>query len=261
MYFKTKIFISALLLTTLFFTGCGNAQDTEIIPIEIISKFPDLYETYPLEAINDNNNTIGAYNNPMIILVMGQSNIANHGARYDAFDYNATKDVYYFNGYELSSYASPIGANTDLATGRGSTFLPYLGDLLLENTSHDGILFVNIAVGGSTVNEWNTIYRRRINYAKDETYNFDGMKCMFKFYFNNKEGIIDILVQDYYTLKTLNAKEAYFVVGSDVYGPMGHELIPFIDKKSARTFLLEHKGEKVYTFDEITEYMVRSLGR
>jgi len=101
----------------------------------------------------------------------------------------------------------------------------------------------------------------RIKYPKDETYNFDGMKCMFKFYFNNKEGITDILVQDYYTLKTINAKEAYFVVGSDVYGPMGHELIPFKDKKSAKSFSLEHKGKEVLSFDEITEYMVRSLGR
>ena len=100
----------------------------------------------------------------------------------------------------------------------------------------------------------------RIKYPKGETYNFDGMKCMFKFYFNNKEGITDILVQDYYTLKTLNAKEAYFVVGSDVYGPMGHELIPFKDKKSATTFSLEHRGKHIYAFDEISEYMVRSLG-
>jgi len=100
----------------------------------------------------------------------------------------------------------------------------------------------------------------RINYPKDETYNFDGMKCMFKFYFNNKKGITDILVQDYYTLKTIDARSSYFVVGSDVYGPMGHELVPFNDKKSANIFLLEHKGKKVYFFDEITEHMVRSLG-
>jgi len=101
----------------------------------------------------------------------------------------------------------------------------------------------------------------RIKYPKNETYNFDGMKCMFKFYFNNKEGITDILVQDYYTLKTINAKEAFFVVGSDIYGPMGHELIPFKDEKSAKSFSLEHKGKQVLFFDEITEYLVRSLGR
>ncbi|MEA2073228.1 MAG: nitrous oxide reductase accessory protein NosL [Campylobacterota bacterium] len=101
----------------------------------------------------------------------------------------------------------------------------------------------------------------RIKYPKGETYNFDGAKCMFKFYFNNVEGITEVLVQDYYTLETLEARDSYFVVGSDVYGPMGHELIAFKDEKSAKTFSLEHKGKEVLFFDEITEYMVRSLGR
>jgi len=100
----------------------------------------------------------------------------------------------------------------------------------------------------------------RIKYPKGEIYNFDGTKCMFKFYFNNKKGITDILVQDYYTLKTINAKKAFFVVGSDVYGPMGYELIPFKDKKSAKSFSLEHKGKEVLSFDEITENMVHNLG-
>ena len=99
----------------------------------------------------------------------------------------------------------------------------------------------------------------QINYPKDETYKFDGIKDMMKFYFNNKEGITDILVQDYYTLNTLNAKEAFFVLGSDVTGPMGHELIAFSDKKKAMSFALEHKGKAPLSFDEITEYMVRSL--
>lgn len=101
----------------------------------------------------------------------------------------------------------------------------------------------------------------RIKYPKGETYNFDGTKCMFKFYFNNEKGITDILVQDYYTLKTIDARKAYFVVGSDVYGPMGNELIPFSDEKSAKTFSLEHRGKKVLPFNKITEYMVRSLDR
>jgi len=100
-----------------------------------------------------------------------------------------------------------------------------------------------------------------IKYNNDKVYNFDGIKCMFKFYFQNKEGIRDILIQDYYTLKTINAKKAFFVVGSDVYGPMGYELIPFKDKKSAKNFLLEHKGKELLSFDEITEYMVHNLGR
>jgi len=101
----------------------------------------------------------------------------------------------------------------------------------------------------------------RITYPKGESYSFDGVKDMMKFYFNNKEGIVDILVQDYYTLKTIDAKSAFFVIGSDVYGPMGNEFIPFEDEKSAKTFSLEHKGKKIIKFSQITLKMVHNLDK
>lgn len=99
----------------------------------------------------------------------------------------------------------------------------------------------------------------RINYPKGESYSFDGIKDMMKFYFNNKEGIVDILVQDYYTLKTIDARSAFFVLGSDVFGPMGNELIAFENEKSAKTFSLEHKGKKIMTFSQITPKLVHNL--
>jgi len=99
----------------------------------------------------------------------------------------------------------------------------------------------------------------QINYPNAESYKFDGIKDMMKFYFNNEEGIVDILVQDYYTLETINAREAYYVTGSDVLGPMGNELIAFKDAKSAKTFLLEHNGKHLYRFDALSEKMVRAL--
>jgi len=98
-----------------------------------------------------------------------------------------------------------------------------------------------------------------IDYPKGEIYKFDGIKDMMKFYFNNKEGITDILVKDYYTLETIDAKKAYFVIGSDVLGPMGNELIAFSSKESAKSFLLEHNGKHLFSFNELTEKMVRSL--
>jgi len=99
----------------------------------------------------------------------------------------------------------------------------------------------------------------RITYSKKEIYSFDGIKDMLKFYFNNKKGIKNVWVQDYYTLKTLDAKKAFYVIGSDVLGPMGNELIAFGTLKSAKNFSLEHKGKKVLPFDELTEKMVRSI--
>ena len=72
-------------------------------------------------------------------------------------------------------------------------------------------------------------------------YSFDGVKDMMKFYFDpmewgkyemaKKESISKILVTDYYSQKAIDAKVSYFVIGSDVYGPMGNELIPFIIEK------------------------------
>jgi len=98
-----------------------------------------------------------------------------------------------------------------------------------------------------------------IDYPHNEIYKFDGVKDMMKFYFNNEEGISRVVVKDYYTLKSIDARKAYFVVGSDVLGPMGNELIPFKDKKSAMTFALDHNGNSPLSFDELNEKMVRSI--
>jgi len=88
---------------------------------------------------------------------------------------------------------------------------------------------------------------------------FDGVKDMMKFYFDpqqfhhKKEALKNILVSDYYTLKSIPAKDAYYVIGSNIYGPMGEELIPFKTKADAVHFKMEHHGKKVITFDTIEE--------
>ncbi|MDT8339577.1 MAG: nitrous oxide reductase accessory protein NosL, partial [Sulfurimonas sp.] len=75
----------------------------------------------------------------------------------------------------------------------------------------------------------------------------------------HKEGISKMLVSDYYSQKAISAKEAYYVVGSDVYGPMGEELIPFAKESEAKTFYMDHKGSKILRFDEITEMEIKKL--
>ncbi len=93
----------------------------------------------------------------------------------------------------------------------------------------------------------------------DKHFSFDGVKDMMKYYFLNKEGISKMVVSDYYSQKTVDAKEAYYVVGSDVYGPMGDELIPFAKESEAKTFYMDHKGSKILKFDEITEAEIKKL--
>lgn len=98
----------------------------------------------------------------------------------------------------------------------------------------------------------------QIFYA-DMHYSFDGVKDLMKYYFEHKDGISKILVTDYYSQKAIEARDSYFVQGSDVYGPMGDELIPFEKLSDAKTFSMDHKGVKVLRFDAISADEVRKL--
>lgn len=96
---------------------------------------------------------------------------------------------------------------------------------------------------------------------------FDGAKDLFKFYFephkfkSNKQSqdIKAIYVKEYYDLSFIEATKAFYVIGSDVYGPMGLELVPFKSEKDAKEFLRDHQGKKIITFNDIDLSLLKSL--
>jgi nitrous oxide reductase accessory protein NosL len=94
---------------------------------------------------------------------------------------------------------------------------------------------------------------------------FDGVKDMMKFYIfdvdfpYDRSKISNIEVTDFYTLKAIEAKKAFYVVGSDVFGPMGNELIPFFTKDAAQNFISDHGGDKIILFSDITPKLVMGL--
>jgi len=96
-------------------------------------------------------------------------------------------------------------------------------------------------------------------------YYFDGVKDMMKYYIFdvdfpfNRAKIEQFEVSDFYTLAAISAKDAYYVIGSDIFGPMGDELIPFKTKESAENFMRDHKGDKIVMFDAITDKLVMGL--
>lgn len=99
-----------------------------------------------------------------------------------------------------------------------------------------------------------------------ETRYFDGVKDMMVFYFapqkyGAKAGatIGEIMVSDYYSLGPVDARKAFYVVGSDVNGPMGHEFIPFTTKANAESFSKDHQGKGIVTFEAITSEQVESM--
>ncbi len=98
---------------------------------------------------------------------------------------------------------------------------------------------------------------------------FDGVKDMMEFYFaphkyhhaHQKEDFIAIFVSDYYTLEKIEAKKSFFVEGSNIYGPMGHELIPFKNEADAKAFSASHNGKKIYQFNALTHEIIMGLDR
>jgi len=96
-------------------------------------------------------------------------------------------------------------------------------------------------------------------------YYFDGVKDMMKYYIFDadfpypRDSINSILVTDFYTLEGVDAKKAYYVLDSNMYGPMGHELIPFENEKEAKNFMIDHRGAAIVRFADITAKMVMAL--
>jgi nitrous oxide reductase accessory protein NosL len=88
---------------------------------------------------------------------------------------------------------------------------------------------------------------------------FDGPKDMFKYLLDLKRynpskqagDIESVQVTDYYKVSPIDGRKAWYVVGSDVNGPMGEELVPFIKESDAKAFSKDHKGKKVLPFKAV----------
>jgi nitrous oxide reductase accessory protein NosL len=110
-------------------------------------------------------------------------------------------------------------------------------------------------------------FAARIRFADGREAAFDGAKDLFKClldlhrYFPGKKAsdVVAVWVTDYYRLAAIDGRAAFYVSGSDVYGPMGKELIPFATEADAREFLKDHKGTAVYRFRDVTPAVVRAL--
>lgn len=96
---------------------------------------------------------------------------------------------------------------------------------------------------------------------------FDGPKDMMKYCLDiekyapsrKKEDIASMFVTEYYGLKAIDAKKAYYVIGSDVMGPMGKELVPFGEEAAAEEFMRDHKGRAVLGFGDISAETIKEL--
>ncbi|MBE0618704.1 MAG: nitrous oxide reductase accessory protein NosL [Proteobacteria bacterium] len=110
-----------------------------------------------------------------------------------------------------------------------------------------------------------TNFTAQLALADGSTAYFDGVKDLMRYYrspatFGGKaQEVRAVFVKDYYTLESIDGRGAYYVLGSDVMGPMGRELIPFRAADAAEEFRKDHKGERVLRFEEIDDAVLAGL--
>ena len=104
-------------------------------------------------------------------------------------------------------------------------------------------------------------------YADGHAHHFDGAKDLFKYLLDlgrwapghRAEDIVTIAVTDYYAVQRIDARSAWYVIGSDMLGPMGHELIPHPTEGEAEEFRRDHKGARVLRYGDVTPDLLRRL--
>ena len=106
-----------------------------------------------------------------------------------------------------------------------------------------------------------------VRFATGDRVLFDGAKDLFKFLLKYEDygavmrrtDVTSISVTDYYSLKPVEARAAFYVTGADVLGPMGHELVPFGRREDAEEFKRDHRGQRILRFDEVTLALLKVL--
>lgn len=109
----------------------------------------------------------------------------------------------------------------------------------------------------------------QIYFQDGSSYFYDGAKDMFKHLFDTGKYtpgktaalVKSIYVTDYYEVELIDAKTAFYVTGSDVLGPMGHELLPFEEEEAAKEFMEDHAGKSILRFQDVTPAVIESLDR
>ena len=112
-----------------------------------------------------------------------------------------------------------------------------------------------------------TDFAAQIQFRDGTAVFFDGPKDMLTYYqglsrYNHgkkQSDVAAVFVTSYYDLTPIDGFSAWYVAGSDVYGPMGRELIPFAKESEAREFGRDHKGKALLRFRAITPAIIKGL--
>ena len=104
---------------------------------------------------------------------------------------------------------------------------------------------------------------------KDASYHaFDGCKDMFKFLLHirkydkmhSRKDVAKAWVKDFNNGEWIEAEKAYYVIGSNLMGAMGKEIVPFEDHMGAMGFHGDRGGE-IVRFVDVTMDLLETMDR
>lgn len=87
---------------------------------------------------------------------------------------------------------------------------------------------------------------------------FDTPRCAFTYWRSGKMQAKGIQATDYYDHQLRDGAELMFVVGGDVLGPMGPDLVP-VDSPRARKFIQDHQADKAFAAENVTMDVLNNI--
>jgi nitrous oxide reductase accessory protein NosL len=87
---------------------------------------------------------------------------------------------------------------------------------------------------------------------------FDTPRCAFQSWRSGKTSAKTLRAQDYYDRQMRDAGSLRFVVGGDVIGPMGPDLVP-VDPARASKFIQDHGADRALRLEEVTTAVLANI--
>jgi nitrous oxide reductase accessory protein NosL len=90
------------------------------------------------------------------------------------------------------------------------------------------------------------------------THHYDAPRCALEARRDLAASVKELRVHEYYDTKMRSANDVVFVIGSDVDGPMGPDLVP-VDPTKAKKFIADHAAKRAIPLAEITPPVLAEL--
>lgn len=87
---------------------------------------------------------------------------------------------------------------------------------------------------------------------------FDTPRCALTSWRSGKTQAASLRVQEYYDREWRDAADVRFVLGGDVVGPMGPDLVA-VEPSRVTKFIQDHGAERAVSLDEITLELLKSI--